>query len=229
MSAGLESFAPLPEDESYELPVPGTARGIRTRARLLAAAEDVFGEHGYERASVTAITQAADVAQGTFYVYFPSKHAIFVELVKDFAVRVRHALAASAAERDGEASRADVEIAGLEVLFRFALEHPGLYRVVREAQFVAPQTYRWYYESFVTAYIENFERVSPGFGASLDTESLGYAMAGVADMLGLRWVVWEGRLPPRRAMEDLTRFFNGGFEALRTPRRRRRRSSRGNQ
>ena len=49
--------------ERYELPVPGTARGERTRAALLHAAEGVFGEVGYERASITAITQGAGVAQ----------------------------------------------------------------------------------------------------------------------------------------------------------------------
>ena len=78
--------------EQYELPVPGTERGRLTRERILAAAEEVFGQMGYEPASITAITQTAGVAQGTFYVYFPSKHAIFVELIKDFGVRVRAAI-----------------------------------------------------------------------------------------------------------------------------------------
>src|SRR5688500_2704545 len=142
--------------ERAELPVPETARGRRTRARLLTAAESVFGEVGYERASVMAITRAADVAQGTFYKYFPSKHSIFVELVVDFGVRMRRHVG-EATSALGGGTRADLERVGLTSFFEFALAHPALYAVVRESQFVAPATYRWYYESFVAAYRQNFE------------------------------------------------------------------------
>ena len=51
---------------------PKTARGARTRAKILKAAEDTFGTLGYHRAGVTDITRAAGVAQGTFYTYFTS-------------------------------------------------------------------------------------------------------------------------------------------------------------
>ena len=49
---------------------PPTARGQKTRAKLLEAAEHVFGKVGYEAASIAGITQRAKVALGTFYVYF---------------------------------------------------------------------------------------------------------------------------------------------------------------
>ena len=57
-------------------------RGARTRRRLLDAAEQVFAELGYHEASIVKITEAAGVAQGTFYLYFDSKQAIFDELVR---------------------------------------------------------------------------------------------------------------------------------------------------
>jgi AcrR family transcriptional regulator len=202
-----------PEEDRYELPVPETARGHRTRTALLDAAEAVFGDLGYERASITAITQSADVAQGTFYKYFPSKHAIFVELVTDFAVRVRHALA-EAAHAAPEGSRAEVERRGFEAMFAFALEHPGLYHVVRESQFVAPATYRWYYESFVSAYIQSFPRLAGRSRKKIDVETLGWSMAGIADMLGLRWVIWEHRLPPASALDQLVELLAHGFEGM---------------
>ena len=53
--------------------LPATSRGQRTRNKLLDAAEQVFGEQGYEKASIVEITRTAGVAQGTFYVYFESK------------------------------------------------------------------------------------------------------------------------------------------------------------
>lgn len=217
-------LASLPAGERYDLPRPETARGQQTRARILAAAESVFGDIGYEKASITAITQAAGVAQGSFYTYFPSKHAVFVELVKDFAVRVRRALSHAARAAPADADRGQIERHGLEAFFAFALEHPGLYNVVREAQFVAPLTYRWYYESFVTAYVASFDGLSAGYPADLDVELLGWVMAGISDILGLRWVIWEKRLPPPDALDTLANLLLSGFDGLRPgPSRQRRR------
>ena len=59
------------------------SRGAQTRQRLLEAAEDVFAELGYHDASIVKITEAAGVAQGTFYLYFTSKKESFDELVRD--------------------------------------------------------------------------------------------------------------------------------------------------
>ena len=54
-------------------------RGLETRARLLEASEQVFGELGYHAASIVKITEAAGVGQGTFYLYFASKSSCFDE------------------------------------------------------------------------------------------------------------------------------------------------------
>jgi AcrR family transcriptional regulator len=201
--------------EQYDLPVPGTQRGQRTRERILAAAEEVFGQMGYEPASIAAITQAAGVAQGTFYVYFPSKHAIFVELIKDFGVRVRAAIArATVPASRGAPSRAQIERAGLEAWLAFCFEHPGLYRVMREASIVAPETHRWYYESFVDAYAAHFEQLSGGRGEVDDVETIAYVMVAIADWIGLRWVIWEGKRPPKAVLDQLTDLLEHGFAGI---------------
>ncbi len=198
--------------EQYDLPVPGTLRGRRTRDRILAAAEEVFGETGYEPASITAITQAAGVAQGTFYVYFPSKHAIFVELIKDFGARVRAAIAEAAVPATrASPSRAEIERAGLEAWLVFCVDHPGLYRVMREAAIFAPETHRWYYESFVAAYATHFKTWSQGRFELVDLETVAYMMVAIADWIGLRWIIWEGKKPPRRVLDQITALLNQGF------------------
>jgi AcrR family transcriptional regulator len=61
---------------------PLTARGVRTRDRLLAAARQVFEERGFHDARVTDISKAADVAHGTFYTYFDSKEDVFRHVLK---------------------------------------------------------------------------------------------------------------------------------------------------
>ncbi|HEX8207901.1 MAG TPA: helix-turn-helix domain-containing protein [Solirubrobacteraceae bacterium] len=46
------------------------------REQLLAAAREVLAENGYERTTVSSIASRANVAQGTFYLYFPSKESL---------------------------------------------------------------------------------------------------------------------------------------------------------
>jgi AcrR family transcriptional regulator len=55
------------------------------RARLLTAAEEVFGEHGFS-ASVEEVARRAGVGMGTLYRRFPTKDALIAELVRQFVV-----------------------------------------------------------------------------------------------------------------------------------------------
>src|ERR1700740_3842781 len=51
------------------------------RAALFQAAAEIVGEYGYADASITRITQRANLAHGTFYHYFASRQDIFDELL----------------------------------------------------------------------------------------------------------------------------------------------------
>jgi AcrR family transcriptional regulator len=60
------------------------ARKAATRRAVKEAALGCFAESGYAETSIAAITRAAGVAQGTFYVHFPSKDALLDELLDEF-------------------------------------------------------------------------------------------------------------------------------------------------
>ncbi|HEX2690201.1 MAG TPA: TetR/AcrR family transcriptional regulator [Kofleriaceae bacterium] len=47
------------------------------RRQILSAAKAVFAESGYHGASIHAIIERAQIARGTFYLYFESKAAVF--------------------------------------------------------------------------------------------------------------------------------------------------------
>jgi AcrR family transcriptional regulator len=47
------------------------------RRQIIAAAKTVFAEAGYHGASINAIIERAQIARGTFYLYFESKAAVF--------------------------------------------------------------------------------------------------------------------------------------------------------
>lgn len=59
------------------------------RALILEAAVEVFSAMGYHQARVADIIDAAGIARGTFYLYFESKNAIFLELLGDLLAHLR--------------------------------------------------------------------------------------------------------------------------------------------
>jgi len=56
-------------------------RGEETRYRILKAAEESFAQHGYDGTAVAQICHRAGVTKGAFYHHFPSKQALFLELL----------------------------------------------------------------------------------------------------------------------------------------------------
>jgi AcrR family transcriptional regulator len=168
---------------------PLGARGARTRQRLLEAAEEVFTELGYHDASITKIAEAAGVAPGTFYLYFGSKLAIFDELIEDMNHRVRQAMAEAASHGK---TRAEAERLGFRAFFHFTAEHPALYRLIRQAEFVSPPSLRLHYERIVGGYAEGLaEAMQSGEIAEGDPEVMAWALMGVGEIIGLRWILWE--------------------------------------
>ena len=59
------------------------------RIQIKDTALKVFSAKGYHETSVTDLVDAAGVARGTFYLYFDSKEAIFLELLDDLTVHLR--------------------------------------------------------------------------------------------------------------------------------------------
>jgi len=191
---------------------PATARGQRTRQKLLDAAETVFGESGYERASIVEITRSAGVAQGTFYVYFPSKKAVFVELVWELNRRLRRSLR-EASDALVDPDRYEIERTGAMTFLHFVKEHRNLYRIVRQAEFVDEALFREYYEQLSTGYRRGLEEsMDRGEIRRFDPEALVYMLMGILDFVGMRWVLWEGELPSEAVLDDMLGLIRDGLQ-----------------
>jgi AcrR family transcriptional regulator len=189
---------------------PLSARGLRTRAKLVAAAEEVFGEHGWHDASIVKITEAAGVSQGTFYLYFASKQEIFVELVRDLNRRVRQAMSEGAA---AGTTRAEKERGGFVGFFRFTAEHPALYRVIRQAEFAAPDVLHEHYERIAEGYVAGLrDAMDAGEVADADPEVVAYALMAVGEMVGMRWILWGGHDEvPDEVLDEVFAFISRGL------------------
>ncbi|WP_404367635.1 TetR/AcrR family transcriptional regulator [Corallococcus coralloides] len=189
--------------------VPVTPRGQRTRQKLLKAAEAVFGDKGYERASIADLTRKASVALGTFYVYFPDKQSIFVEVVDELGARLRRLIAESTAACS---TRLEVEREGLRAFFQFVRQHPNLYRVVRQAEFVDADCYRRYYDRFAKGYVRGLQQaMDAGEVRRMDPEALAYCLMGIGDFLGMRWVLWEEDMGLERVLDTAMTLLSHGL------------------
>jgi AcrR family transcriptional regulator len=189
-----------------------STKGERTRRRLLDCAEQVFAEHGYHDASIVKITEAAGVAQGTFYRYFETKQALFDELVADLNRRVRHAMSAAAAQGR---TRAEAERHGFAAFFRFTAEHPALYRIIRQAEFASPGALRRHYERIAAGYVDGLRRaMDAGEIAEADPEVIAWALMGVGELIGMRWILWDETTEvPEHVFEQALAFVRRGLGA----------------
>jgi AcrR family transcriptional regulator len=97
-----------------------TARQLRaddTRARLFAAASELFATRGYHETTVDAIVKRAGVAKGTFFVHYATKNAVIIELVRLQTRQAKKARAAALPSGPLAALRATVLMLGAQAGF----------------------------------------------------------------------------------------------------------------
>lgn len=189
--------------------IPKTARGQRTREKLLQAAEIEFGDKGFHEAAISGITQRAGVALGTFYVYFESKEEIFRALVAYMSQRTRSWLAQRVADAP---DRLTAERKGIEAFIEFAREHKGIYRIVSESEFVANDAFRQHYTSFAAAYQDSLDEAGKrGEIRRGNYEVWSWAIMGMAVFLGLRFAEWEQDMPAAKVAESIADLIANGI------------------
>jgi AcrR family transcriptional regulator len=176
---------------------PRTARGERTLRKILDGARQEFGERGFSDSSIVGITQRAGVALGTFYTYFDSKEALFQALVRDMSAEVA---ATAAPAFTGSTHALDAARQGLQFFLQFARDHRDIYRIIDEAEFVDPASYREHYETTATRIAARFvaAREKGEIASDLsneDLEILAWASMGANVFLGLRYSVWASADP----------------------------------
>ena len=124
----------------------------RKKEILVDAAIKIFHQKGYQKARVSDIVSRAGVAQGTFYLYFRSKEAIFRHICTEFMQRFSLAFQKSEHVFDGSTEREiwksmsgfirellvvyreNGEVA--ELISREGIGHGGLFKEIYEDLFI---------------------------------------------------------------------------------------------
>ena len=191
--------------------MPKTKRGRETLNRLLSAAAQVFYEKGYHDASINDITRLAEVASGTFYVYFDSKYDLYKFLLLQCSHMIRKHL--NQATRDCK-TRREVEEVGLREWLRFVHQNQYMYHIIWESLYVDKKLFEDYYVSFCQAYIRGIDiaKADGEIDSEIDSEVLAYTLMGASNFLGLNWGLFRDRPSDiDRVVENFMRIIGGGM------------------
>lgn len=189
-------------------------RSVQAREDIFRAAAKVVGERGYADASIARITEAAGIAQGTFYLYFKSRQDLFDELLPHVGEDMLAYIGARVhAVRDVH----DMEEKALRAFFSFLAENPGFFRILNEAEVAAPVAHRKHFELLTAHYVESLERaVKAGqiehFKRS-ELETLAYMFMASRSYLYLRYVKGqpEGATLPETVVRTYLKLLRGGL------------------
>lgn len=130
-------------------------RNRETREALLQAAAQIVGEHGYAGASVQRITEETGIAQGTFYLHFESRQHLFDALLPFIAHRALAHLRDTSYETSDFFQR---EERSFKAFFAYLLDHPYYYRVLSEAETMAPLAFEGWFKFITDRYAHSIER-----------------------------------------------------------------------
>ncbi|MCP1158717.1 TetR/AcrR family transcriptional regulator [Bacillus infantis] len=104
--------------------------GKNSKNLLLKIAAEEFAEKGFHDAKISTIVKKAGLTQPSFYLYFPSKEAIFHELIMEFQQRLSNLTEASRIEPGVELSQLPLRIkSGLYGIFHFFNENQMLAKI----------------------------------------------------------------------------------------------------
>jgi AcrR family transcriptional regulator len=185
--------------------------------RLLAAAEELFGERSYQKTTVADICARAGMATGSFYAHFHSKSEIFAAVVRginaDLRAAIRKALEAQLAG-SGDGHQRTRERESFRVYFEMLSARPWMDRIVRESEFIAPGLFREYYEHLARGYARGVRaaQLAGEVDARYDPEVIAYAYTGIGNFVGMRWAEWTagGQVPPD-VLDDVLELLGRGL------------------
>ena len=163
-------------------------KSVEARAALLQAAAEIVGEYGYADASITRITQRANLAQGTFYNYFASRQDIFEELLPALGAQMMEHIRHRTVGGDTFLEREEL---AFRAFFSYLKKAPYFLRILNEAEMAAPRAFRQHLADMSTGYVRFLQRAREqqqiADVTDEEIEAVGYVFMAARGYLALRY------------------------------------------
>ncbi len=104
-----------------------TTKATSRRTQILSAARSILAEKGFEATTVSEIVASAGVAQGTFYLYFPSKVSLVEALCEEMFAQILEAVHAAITSAESFAAGLG---AGVQAVFEESQNYQDVLEII---------------------------------------------------------------------------------------------------
>jgi AcrR family transcriptional regulator len=195
-----------------------TTADTEVRRRILAAAVDLFADHGYDATSVSQVISRAGVAKGGFYHHFASKDELLIAVYGELINRQMDGMDRILAQRRSPAETLRLLIGDLvettaasareALVFSRELSQLGNHRIVQ----MRGQR-RKYHNAMIKLVREAQERGQ--FSAVASPEIITFTIFGVINEMP-RWYRPAGRIRPEQIASEIADLVLAGLHAEET-------------
>ncbi|HZS75338.1 MAG TPA: TetR family transcriptional regulator [Ktedonobacteraceae bacterium] len=179
------------------------------RANLLAAARAILAEKGLEATTVSEIVARAGVAQGTFYLYFPSKYALIPALNQELNEQILTAVREATARAS---SALEVVRLGVSTVFQILESYRDVLYVIHSPMTMWPSLTDWEaqfgpYRELIIALIQ--QRQATGeIPRSINPDISARLIIGLINHAGDECFVYHTTAQPEIYIEEVIRFIS---------------------
>jgi len=185
-------------------------RRERTARDLIEAAQRVLAAKGYHGAKIADIAREAGVGVGTFYLYYPTKEAVFLELVEEGVSQLKVQMDDASVSVSGPA---EVSRLRMQVFFRFAAERRNLFRIVFGHDASFHDVVRQAQEMFVSDIVENLRGgMESGIFRKANAEIWAQAIVGMC-IHAVTWWVEHDEATVADVADEITQLAQHGIMA----------------
>jgi AcrR family transcriptional regulator len=193
-------------------------KGPERRAKLLAAARDVFGREGYHAASMDAVARRAGVTKPILYDHFPSKRDLYLALIDADLEAVRRTVSEALSAPTGNRERIR---ASFQAYFDFVDEHGPGFRLLMQEVVGADRDLRRRVgrvrSSILAEVAELIVRESEGRLDPAHAETVALALVGMVETAAQRSDPNGDPAARSEAVDTLVRFAWRGITGLTEP------------
>lgn len=186
-------------------------KAVATRRAIIEAAAEIIGEYGYADASVSRITTRANIAQGTFYNYFDTRQALFDTLLPELG---RDLIAFVGDRVRGSKSTLEMEERGFRAFFEYLSSNPGFYRILNEAETMAPKAHQRHFRALTSRYVAALRHgllqgELPAYSEA-ELETIVYLLMAARSYLTMRFGL-DDRALPEHVVQTYVKFVRGAL------------------
>lgn len=185
---------------------------MATRAKIVKAAEIMFGKKGYYGTTINAIASKAKVAPGTLYLYFSDKFTLYCYLLNQYNHYIREMIARRITAANCT-NRRDMERMGILAFLEIIREKPYMYNIIWESLYIDKNLFVEYYETFAQHYVRNLGNAQKAgeISAEIDTTVLAYMLMGINNFIGLKYVMFNRDSDLEKIVDEAMRILDEGL------------------